>query len=308
MKKALLIGSVTADVTLPVGHLPAREEDLNLSEQSIRPGGCAFNASSVFRLLHVPYTLAFPLGTGLFADYLEKELAKRGIMPFYRLEKENGACYCLIEENGDRTFLAVHGAEYCFDPQMFEKTDPAEYDLAYACGIDLEGETGETIAEVLVKMHDAGCRIVFAPGPRIRYIPLKRVRRILSLSPLLHLNRREACALCELLGYQTGGDGEKAAEILWSIVHECVIVTGGAEEVICRKKDGGRVSCMPDPAVQKDGTGAGDCHIGTIMAEMMQGREPEEAIRDANRISAAVIGLPGGEITPSAIRPFWKTE
>lgn len=296
MKQALLIGSVTVDVLLPTGHLPAAEEDLNLPYQIIRPGGCAFNAASVLRLLRLPFTLAFPLGTGLFAAFLEKELDKRGIAPFFRRMDENGACYCLIDGNGNRSFLAVHGAEYHFEDKMFDGLNPADFSLAYASGIDLEEDAGEAVVRYLESLSDEGVRIFFAPGPRAAYIPDSRLRRVLALHPVLHLNRTEACQLSSSPERKCSDPGE-AARTLAGMSGACVIVTGGASDVICCTEDGKVYSVPPAPAEQKDGTGAGDCHAGMIMAAMICGTDPLEAVPLANLAGAAAVRQAGGELT-----------
>lgn len=296
MKKVLLIGSVTADVLLPADHLPSVEEDLNLPYQIIRPGGCAFNASSVLRLLKIPFTLAFSLGTGLFASFLEEELDRRGVAPFFRRKEENGACYCLIDREGNRTFLAVHGAEYHFDDKMLSRLDPSEFSLAYASGIDLEGDAGEAIAGCLERLAAGGVRLFFAPGPRVSGIPAARIRRILALRPILHLNRTEACQMVSSAGRACGGPAE-AAVVLAGMSGADVIVTGGSADVICCTK-GGRLFSVPAVHTeQNDGTGAGDCHAGMIMAAMFCGADPLDAVPLANLAGAAAVRQNGGELT-----------
>lgn len=77
MKKILLFGSATADITLNIDHLPSLEEDLNPSHQTITLGGCACNAAMMLKLSEVPFTLAVPVGTGLFGDFVRTQLLKK---------------------------------------------------------------------------------------------------------------------------------------------------------------------------------------------------------------------------------------
>ena len=54
MKKIAVIGSCVADVILQIPHLPGRQEDINITSQTLSLGGCAFNAAhmlSCFRYL-----------------------------------------------------------------------------------------------------------------------------------------------------------------------------------------------------------------------------------------------------------------
>ena len=43
MKKTLVIGSTVADVIVRVNHLPRTGEDLDIDEQTLSLGGCAYN-------------------------------------------------------------------------------------------------------------------------------------------------------------------------------------------------------------------------------------------------------------------------
>ena len=296
MKKILLIGSVTTDVTMRVDRLPAKEEDVNVQEQVMRVGGCAFNASSAVRLLDVPFTLAYDLGTGVYGDHIAREMAAREIPVFWRNKKENGSCYCLVEPDGDRTFLAVHGAEYEFPDEMFTGLDPQDYDLCYISGIDLEDEAGGGIVRCARRMQQGGAQVVFAAGPRIMHITEDRLRAVMDVHPILHLNRREGQMLAHRLGIMFQSDHDVAVA-LHDVTKAPVIMTGGPLDVLWCGGDGQvhRVPAVVSDNVV-DGTGAGDCHIGTIMAALMKGFGMDEAIGMANRVSAAVVGLYGGEI------------
>ena len=42
-------------------------------------GGCAFNAANVLRQLGAPYELFAPVGCGIFAGFVERELRERGL-------------------------------------------------------------------------------------------------------------------------------------------------------------------------------------------------------------------------------------
>ena len=298
MKKILLIGSVTTDVTMRVDHLPGKEEDVNVQEQVLRVGGCAFNASSAVRLLHVPFTLAYNLGTGVYGEHIAREMEKRGIPVFWRNQRENGSCYCLVEPDGDRTFLAVHGAEYEFCDEMFAGLCPSDYAIVYISGIDLEDEAGGAVVRCAQRMHEAGVQVVFAAGPRIMQVRMERLWDVIHTCPILHVNRGEAQMLARRLGimYQSDHDVTKS---LQALTHAPVIVTGGPLDVLwCDLSN--QVHQVPtvlnDNVV--DGTGAGDCNIGTIMAALVKGRSMHEAITWGNAVSAKVVGKFGGEILP----------
>ncbi len=289
MEKTLVIGSACADVSLYVDHLPGKEEDIHPLKQKISLGGCAANAAGIMRLFDVPVLLYAPVGTGLFGSFVENELKKRGMEPALKTEEENGACYCLVDQAGDRTFIAMHGAEYRFRKEWFDDPVLDTFDQIYVCGLEIEEETGENIIAFLQKHADR--RIIFAPGPRILSIPEEKMNEILQLHPLVHCNRREASSYFGHPEYTS----KKCAEELYKLTGNTVIITDGADP--CVYIEEGKVYTIPgEKADAIDGTGAGDAHIGSVMAMLAQGKTMAEAVRMANCIGAAVCMQEGTQL------------
>ena len=115
MKKLLVIGSTVVDVIIPIDHLPRTAEDVNVYEQRMAMGGCAYNAWSMLRHFGVPAILFSPVGTGVYGDFVRTGLAAQGASsPVPTPQRENGCCYCFVEKGGERTFVSVRGAEYAF--------------------------------------------------------------------------------------------------------------------------------------------------------------------------------------------------
>ena len=50
-------------------------------------------------------------------------------------------------------------------------------------------------------------------------------------------------------------------------------------------------------AVVVDTIGAGDAHMGSLIAALHQGFELPQAVRRANRVSAAVVSISGASLT-----------
>ncbi len=55
-------------------------------------------------------------------------------------------------------------------------------------------------------------------------------------------------------------------------------------------------------AEQTDTIGAGDSHIGAVISRLKQGASMEDAIADANRIAAAVVGTSGALLPEERFR------
>lgn len=296
MKSALIIGSTVADVTIRLPRLPRTGQDINISSQSMTLGGCAFNVSEMLRRFGLPYHLFSPVGGGIYGNFVRSRLQEKEIpLLIPSPEEENGCCYCFVESTGERTFAALHGAEYRFKPQWFNLLDPEELGPVYVCGLELEEDTGEVILDYLESNPPQ--TLYFAPGPRIGEIERGKLERMWNLSPVLHLNGQEAKVCAGMTGGNAGYTSiECAAQAVQTILRRTgnhVIVTLGADgALVCHRS--GRWSPIPSrPARQVDANGAGDSHIGTVIACGMRGMSLEDSVRTANLVAAAAVEHPG---------------
>ncbi|MCI8418255.1 MAG: carbohydrate kinase [Lachnospiraceae bacterium] len=294
MKQVLVIGSTVVDVIIKLPHLPKTSEDVHVLGQTMSLGGCAYNTSDTIRHFGVPYILFSPVGTGTYGHFVREELKKRGIQsPIPTPLQENGCCYCFVENSGERTFASYHGAEYLFYPEWFELLDADSIDSVYICGLEIEETTGPNIVQYL-EGHPS-YRIFFAPGPRIQVISQNLLDRLFALSPILHLNETE------VLEYTGEPTIEQAARSLFTKTQNTVIVTLGEKGAYY---DTGQKAAYVSgvTAQQIDTIGAGDSHIGAVIARLQQGAQMEDAIRDANRVSAAVVETNGALLSEEAFK------
>ena len=286
MKKVLVIGSAVADVIINLeDHLPVTGEDVHVLSQKMQLGGCAYNVSDMIRHFDVPYIPFFPVGTGAYGDFIRSQFRKRGIeTPVPAPGADNGCCYCFIEAGGERTFISYHGAEYRFFPEWFDLLDPEEISSVYICGLEIEEPTGKNIVSFLEK--NPRLTVFFGPGPRIMKISHDLMDRIFALRPILHLNETEA------LEYSGKACVSEAAAWLYGQTHNTVLITLGRDG--CLYYDENAEHLIPGfKAEQVDTIGAGDAHIGAVIASLSRGLSLPEAIRTANRVSAAVVETQG---------------
>ncbi|MBR6542734.1 MAG: carbohydrate kinase family protein, partial [Anaerotignum sp.] len=273
MKQTLVIGSAVVDVIINIPKLPKTGEDIHITRQTRSLGGCAYNVSDILRHFGVPYSLCTAVGSGIYGDFVRKELEKRGVPVYVSRPEENGCCYCMVEEGGERTFIVDHGIEYSFHEQYLEKIDTDTIDSVYVCGLEIEETDGWNIIAYLKKHSDY--TIYFAPGSRIMEIQPDRISEVLSLSPILHMNEGESLAF-------TGAESvEEAARILYGKTGNAVIITLGEKGAYCF--DGTDHYAEPVPAVVCDTIGAGDSHMGAVIAARRMGYTFPEALQLANR-------------------------
>lgn len=295
----LFIGSTVADVILRVPALPASGDDLNLQGQDICLGGCAYNAFTAARLMGAQATLFSPVGSGVWGDWVRQALAQHGVASAIEpVDAPNGCCYCLVEPGGERTFLCDHGAEYRFRPEWFRALDAVSFSGVYLCGLEVEEATGDVLLDWL-ENHPPR-RLYFAPGPRICHIPPRKMARVMALHPLMHLSEREA------VQFTRQDEPELAAALIHRVSGGDVVVTLGERGAYLRTSAGGEtIPARPVPVC--DAIGAGDAHIGAIMAGEDAGLPLAEAVARANRLSAAVVSHPGATLSASAWHA-WASE
>lgn len=295
MKPILVIGSTCVDVIINLDRLPVTGEDLHPKSQSLAMGGCAYNVANILRMAGVPFTFATPVGSGIYGDYVAAHLKAAGFStPIPRQPEENGCCYCLVEESGERTFLSCHGPEYSFHREWMKSLPLKDYAMVYICGLEAEAPTGGELVEFLEENRHM--EIYFAPGPRGIHIPDGRLERIFALNPVLHVNRQEAL---ELSGKTDLSEGVRT---LHALTGNTVIVTLGPDGAFCMEKDGTSYTVPGIPARVSDTIGAGDSHIGQILASLSGCRTLKEAIRTANAVASRVVSVKGASLSDSEYR------
>lgn len=287
--RLLFLGSTCADVILRVPRLPQTGEDLHLMGQQIALGGCAYNAFAAARYAgHAACTLFSPVGSGIWGDWVRRALAERGVVtPIPPVSAPNGCCYCLVDASGERTFLCDRGAEYVFDPAWFQLLGDAPFDGVYLCGLEVEAPGGDALLTYLE--HCPPRRLYFAPGPRLCHIPPERMARVFALHPLVHLNAAE---VCQFTRQETVAAG---SGVLAQVTGGDVVVTLGADGAYILWEE--RARQIPGVPVRVvDTIGAGDAHLGTLMAWEAAGLTLEHAVVHANRAAAAVVSQTGAEL------------
>lgn len=287
--KALIIGSTVADVIINLDKLPGTAEDVHVLGQRMQLGGCAFNVSDILRHAGVPHLLFSPVGSGIYGDFVRGEHKARGIQRAIADQPEsNGCCYCFVEQGGERTFICQHGAEYKFKREFFERIDPSLYSEAYVCGLEIEEVQGQAIVDFL--LANPQIQVYFAPGPRILKLRPERMHALFSLHPVLHLNEREA-------HQYTGLPVEQAALWLMSKTGQDVVITLGDRGAYCLDKGRHGAYVPADKVGVNDTIGAGDAHIGALIAFGMLGYSFVDAVRAANRVAGAVVTCRGAQIS-----------
>ena len=286
MAAALIIGSTVCDVMIYLDRLPSREGDAHIDHQQWSVGGCAFNVVNILHFLSQPYHFISPIGSGIYGDFIRRELNQLGIPSSLSLEGANGCCYCFVESDGERTFLSDHGVEYHFQAEWLQEIAKEKFDYIYLCGLEVEEPTGQELVQSVAQLEG---QVIFAPGPRGLLIPKDRLEAIYDLHPILHVNEAEAKAFsaCEEIS--------EAAKTLYQRTGQLVVITLGEKGAIAY--DGNWYEAAGFPTEVIDTVGAGDSHVGTFIAARLEGLDISKALSFANKVSSHIVASKGVHLT-----------
>lgn len=287
--KVLVLGSCVLDIISRTRNTPygTKMEDVSFSL-----GGMAYNVYNILEMFNNHPIFGCPIGTGRIASVVEKMLEEKGITPIHKVkDKDNGVCMCFLDEHNDSSYISKHSAEYVFDKSWFKDIDMSEVEYIYISGLDIEDFYGEYFYgnEIIDFLKESGKKIFFAMGPRLTFINKDYLKRMYELHPIIHINDSEARRITGL------EDIEKAADYLYRLTDNAVIITLGDKGCYIRDKKKYYVEGYPDIPV--DTIGAGDSHAGAILASLTSGLDLKEAAKLANIIASETIKQVGSNLT-----------
>ena len=269
-RELLMIGSTCVDCVIPVGRLPKTGDDIQPAYQRFAIGGTGWNACRAAILTGITPTFLSPVGVGMYAEQIKTAFAEYGVEIIAHSERENGCCYCLVEEDGERTFMCIRGGEYEFRKEWLDAL-PGDYSLAYTCGMEIQDTpAGENIMDWLEAHPET--EVFYAPGPRGILMTEERQMRMLRMKPIVHLNEHEILALT---GKETQEEGALA---LHAITGNIVIVTLGSKGCLCVDKEGKVLYAEGRKVKVVDTIGAGDSTVAGFLAGKALGQANEDCL------------------------------
>lgn len=285
-RRLVSTGSILVDLVLDVPSLPERGGDV-LAQQVVLDAGGGMNILAAASRLGLPSAYAGPHGTGTFGDRVRSALARDDVVALLppSATQDTGYCITLVETDGERTFITVNGADGDVDPVALGTVAVAADDAVFVSGYDLAyPRSGPVVTDWAASLHP-GPLLVVDPGPLVGDIEPAVWAAVLPRTDVLTLNDREAAHLPSLsphlprtavVVHRTGADG--------AIAHlpgcEAEHVGGMQVQVV-------------------DTTGAGDTHVGAMLAALAHGLGWVDAVRLANQAAAWSVTVRGGASGPT---------
>lgn len=302
--RLLHTGNAVVDLVLEVPGLPERGGDVLATRTSTAAGG-GFNVMAATARQGAAVRYAGAHGTGPFGDQARAALRAEGIKILLppRADRDTGFVTCLIDAEGERTFVTSPGAEATLAPEDLDALRPAPDDVVYLSGYSLVYPANRAALAGWLPGIDPGATVVVDPGPLAGQIPAPVRELMFARADWLSCNAREATLL-------TGQDDpDAAARALGArLARGSALVRTGADG--CLLYDGAELCAVPGYAVDAvDLNGAGDAHTGTFIAALIHGLDPRTAARRANAAAALATTVRGPATAPDAhaLREFLRT-
>ena len=292
-RRLVSVGNVIMDLTLLIPALPERGGDVLARDTGSTPGG-AFNtlASAARQGLACAYGGGH--GTGPFGDRVRSALGAEGIEVLLdpSTDADTGFDIVLIDDDGERTFVTVFGAEASLSAHDLASIHLGAEDLVHVSGYGLLESTNAGVLAPWIAAIAPVHTVLLDPGPLGADIPAAVLCTVAGRADWLSCNLREALVL------SGAADAWGAAAVLretWSAVvirlgpEGCLVVVDEVEHV-------------PGFAVEVvDTNGAGDAHTGAFLAGLAAGEPTRAAARRANACAALAVTRRGPATAPTIV-------
>ena len=271
MGRVFVAGSINMDVVATADRHPRIGETIAGNAVLYFPGGKGANQAVAAAKLGAPTTLIGRLGRDAFGDELKAFLTAQGVdLTFVQQTADAHTGTAIITvANADNTIIVVPGANALVGATEVEAPVFANGDIAVSqFEIPLP-----TVRAFFKRARAAGATTILNPAPAIEFDA-----EMLDLVDILILNESELGLLAKAELRDTDDQARfiGAARSLQSNKDKIICVTLGKRGALALVD--GQPMIIPGSAVTAvDTTGAGDCFVGAVAAQLAS----ENSIRDA---------------------------
>jgi ribokinase len=291
MGRVFVAGSINMDVVATAGRHPKVGETVAGHAVHYFPGGKGANQAVAAAKLGASAALIGRFGTDAFGQQLRAFLAAQGVDLTLVQDTANihtGTAIITVAD-ADNTIVVVPGANACVSAEDVAAPILASGDVAVS-QFEIPLPTIETFFK---RARAAGATTILNPAPAIACGP-----ELLALVDVLILNETELgfFANIELRDSDEPARFVEAARLLQMSANPIICVTLGKRGVLALV--GGEASMIPGRTVKAvDTTGAGDCFVGALAAQLAGGAVIRDALAYAN--AAASISVQRMGAAPS---------
>ena len=283
MGRVFVAGSINMDVVATAERHPRIGETVTGDAVLYFPGGKGANQAVAAAKLGAPTTLIGRLGKDAFGDELKTFLAAQGVdlsLVQQTSEAHTGTALITIA-NADNTIVVIPGAN-----ALVSATDVAAVALAKGDVAVSQFEIPlPAIGAFFGRARAAGATTILNPAPAI-----EAEHELLDLVDILILNESELgfLAQTELRDTDDPACFIEAVRSLQAGKDKTICVTLGKRGVVALID--GKPLIIPGHIVKAvDTTGAGDCFVGAVAAQLAAGKSRHDALHYANAAASICV-------------------
>ena len=294
-KRLVLAGSILVDVLLYVKAPPERGGDV-LSEHHLITSGGGFNVLTAAARLGLRGCYAGRIGDGIFGRQVARDLESEGIDAALPTQAwgDTGFDVGIVEPSGERSFVTSPGTESRLSATDLARAQLQEGDAVYVSGYDLSYPVAGPALVAWANSLSRDHLLVVDPGPLAAQDPGAGLSQVLGRVDVLSCSAREAALI-------SGSEGPPEAALRLASLLEApaiAVVRDGPNG--CWLARAGTVVHVPGrPVTPMDTTGAGDVHVGAMLARLAAGDPPAGAAWAANVAASLSTLRAGGATGPS---------
>ena len=282
MGRVFVAGSINMDVVATAERHPRIGETVTGDAVLYFPGGKGANQAVAAAKLGAPTTLIGRLGKDAFGDELKTFLAAQGVdlsLVQQTSEAHTGTALITIA-NADNTIVVIPGAN-----ALVSATDVAAPVLAKGDVAVGQFEIPlPAIGAFFGRARAAGATTILNPAPAI-----EAEHELLDLVDILILNESELGFLAKT-EFRDTDDPAPFIEAVRSLQtkDKTICVTLGKRGVVALID--GKPLIIPGHIVNAvDTTGAGDCFVGAVAAQLAAGKSRHDALHYANAAASICV-------------------
>lgn len=294
-QRLLQVSGVITDLVYRVRTVPKPGEEAAVRGFQVAAGG-GFNAMLAAKRAGLDVSYGGALGTGPFADIARSAL-KDASIPALRPHDElrdQGLCTVLVDDAGERTFIAREGADGHCGAGDLAALLVADFDWILLSGYALSYAGNQAAFAHWLDQIPPDAPLVFDPSPVVEAIPDGLLRSALGKAAWISANATEA----EFLTGATGPAAAAEALARRGNGRGGALVRSGADGCHVAAAAGIPAHLPGLPVQAIDTNGAGDTHIGSFIAGLAEGWDPLEAARFANAAAALSATREGPATAP----------
>jgi ribokinase len=283
MGRVFVAGSINMDVVATAVRHPRVGETVAGNAVHYFPGGKGANQAVAAAKLGTPTTLIGRLGTDAFGQQLRTFLTAQGVdlaLVTDTAGTHTGTAIITVAE-ADNTIVVVPGANALATPEDVAVPRLVKGDIAVSqFEIPLP-----TISAFFRRARAAGATTILNPAPAAMFGP-----ELLDLVDILVVNETELGFLTntELRDTDATDRFVEASQSLPAAANRTICVTLGKRGVLALI--GGEASMIAGRTVKAvDTTGAGDCFVGALAAQLAGGTSLRDALDYANAAASICV-------------------